>query len=461
MIENIYTNIPEKKEEYAACGRKPPKNVRQVGCFSGDLRIYLEDYVHTFTHWLIERDFSKRCLAVLVGEFAGSGQEKSVYACGAIALDGVCEEGPGEITSEQWAYVYETMKKYFAEKEIVGWFYGGTGFNAQEHEKMCGIHLDNFAGNDRIFMLYDYLEQEEAFYRYENGGLAKQTGYYIYYEKNTEMQNYMVDKKQGRTEREKVDDHAVNEMRALFGAAPGTEEKSDGRKADKRAEQPTDGSRLLYMFGIVVAAVAVVSGASVIYSQERLRGFEQTLDRFVGREIVGTGIPEQSSDGQSHNIFEDVNSQEVFHGADKSSTPIPTKEIIPSVSPTPSLIPDPTEKPESVDEKNQTKENNDEAGTEKEGTQNGNITEEHESGQEENTEKNNNSGEEKENGEKNETGEVNQDHVYQVYVVKPGDTLAGICMRKYGSTENLELIKKLNKLRDENLIYVNQELLLP
>ena len=42
-------------------------------------------------------------------------------------------------------------------------------------------------------MLLDTAEQEEAFFRYENNFLVRQSGYYIYYEKNIQMQNYMHD----------------------------------------------------------------------------------------------------------------------------------------------------------------------------------------------------------------------------------------------------------------------------
>ncbi|MDE7211801.1 MAG: LysM peptidoglycan-binding domain-containing protein [Lachnospiraceae bacterium] len=47
------------------------------------------------------------------------------------------------------------------------------------------------------------------------------------------------------------------------------------------------------------------------------------------------------------------------------------------------------------------------------------------------------------------------------YTVKPGDTLISICRKLYGNLENLEYIKGLNQLNDENLIYVDQELLVP
>ena len=52
-------------------------------------------------------------------------------------------------------------------------------------------HRKYFAGRDKILMLIDILEGEELFFIYEQGYLQKREGYYIYYEKNLAMQEYM------------------------------------------------------------------------------------------------------------------------------------------------------------------------------------------------------------------------------------------------------------------------------
>lgn len=53
------------------------------------------------------------------------------------------------------------------------------------------VHLDNFAGNDKVCFLSDRTEKEDGFYAYEQGNLEKQPGYYIYYEKNEKMKKYV------------------------------------------------------------------------------------------------------------------------------------------------------------------------------------------------------------------------------------------------------------------------------
>ena len=54
------------------------------------------------------------------------------------------------------------------------------------------IHLDNFAGNDKVCFVKDRAENEEGFYSYEQSGLGKQQGYYIYYEKNEKMKKLKI-----------------------------------------------------------------------------------------------------------------------------------------------------------------------------------------------------------------------------------------------------------------------------
>ena len=49
----------------------------------------------------------------------------------------------------------------------------------------------------------------------------------------------------------------------------------------------------------------------------------------------------------------------------------------------------------------------------------------------------------------------------RIYTVEAGDTLVGICRKFYGNLEQLEYIKNLNQINDENLIYIDQELVLP
>lgn len=62
-------------------------------------------------------------------------------------------------------------------------------------ELLVKVHLRHFGG-EKILMLMDPGEREDAFFRYDGGTMAKLTGYYIYYEKNSQMQTYMIERSQ-------------------------------------------------------------------------------------------------------------------------------------------------------------------------------------------------------------------------------------------------------------------------
>ncbi len=490
MIENVYSNMGGKEGEYPVSGRKPPKNVRQIGFFSGDFRIYLEDYVHTFTHWLAEQDHTKRCVAVFVGEFAKSEHAREVYAYGAVVAEHACDNEKIEMTAQVWTKIYETIKQFFPDGEIVGWFCGGTSFTEEEREEIKQVHLDHFAGTDRILMLYDFLDREEEFFRYEEEGMVRQDGYYIYYERNTEMQDYMIEQKQGKGSEEQVNDRAVQEVRARWGGTDKKEQEGDVPGERGSNASGDGGSRFFYTVGIVMSAVAIIAAASMLYNQERLKGFEQTLNRLIGNADEDTEPDAQETSGK-------VDGQKTGQGDGDGSMSweIPgkgdsRKEDGDSLEPTPGMdgeggnlqtptVPAPTvmAEPPTVTQAPDPAGDKDTSAREP-GEKDGDDSEKTD-GME--TDKN---GEEGKNGEDGTDGEKQPEDGpdgngsvqtaeiggpgpsvdtsdMEFYIVKPGDTLVGICRRLYGNLDNLEYIKGLNQLNNENLIYIDQELLVP
>ena len=55
-------------------------------------------------------------------------------------------------------------------------------------------------------MIHDNMERLESFWFFQAGQLVKQDGYYIYYDKNEDMQSYMIDHNQIESEESKYDD---------------------------------------------------------------------------------------------------------------------------------------------------------------------------------------------------------------------------------------------------------------
>lgn len=197
MIEVIY-----KEEKQEAQGNEGlfyiPRNIRQIGLVHENYKIYIEDYVYTFLVRLSrseeKTDSEKAQIAVLTGETKWCSGTSYLFIKGALMTEDM-EAAADHIdfTEEVWGKIHEEQEQYFKDQEIVGWFFSRPQLPMEMTELFNRVHLRYFGG-EKVLMLMEPLEREDAFFRYENSFMAKQSGYYIYYEKNSEMQAYMIDK---------------------------------------------------------------------------------------------------------------------------------------------------------------------------------------------------------------------------------------------------------------------------
>lgn len=172
-----------------------PKNIRQMGSPKGRHKIYVEDYVYTYLHNLAQKN--AKCAAVLLGKSQVSKDIRYTFVCGAVECGQAVFQWENIYLDESfWQYIYEEEQQYFSDTDIVGWFIGEQGKEAALSANIESAHRKYFAGRDKVLMLLDGVEQEEIFYVYEQGYLQKKEGYYLYYEKNLSMQEYMVSKKE-------------------------------------------------------------------------------------------------------------------------------------------------------------------------------------------------------------------------------------------------------------------------
>lgn len=389
---------------------KAPKNVRQIGKIEDGLRIYVEDYVKTYTKQMAETDYASRSIAVLVGEYRHVDDERNVFLYGAIKVE--TEEGQDYniFTEETWTLIYEKIKQYFPDAEIVGWYYGGTGFGPEDLDVLEQIHINNFAGRDKVLLTYDILEKDNSIYLYDGISMVLQSGYYIYYEKNLEMQSYMVDHKRIKREEEDVDDHATVKMRTILNEKKAPEKKEKEQKMILR---------LGYAAAGMVLVVTLIVGYTIIGNNERMKELEgdiQTMKNIFDKDPVDDikdNLSEENNDSvETSNDY--VESELVITPTNMPTdkpielTPTtavaqPTVEVQPTATPTPTIAPKPTEEPIMSFKPEQLVE----------------------------------------------------------YTIKSGDTLASISLRECGNYNYLSAIKELNAIEDEDVIYVGQVILIP
>lgn len=182
MIEIVYEKEKQKPEGNEGFFRIP-NNIRQIGEIRGTQKIYIEDYAYTYLCRISSENSHRGIAAILLGQANWKEGISYLFIKSAVALpDMEVTEEHLTFTQEIWNHVYEKNKEYFPEQEVVGWFLSIPGCAMELHEVICQTHLNHFGGNDKVLFVQEPLEKEEAFYRYEEGRMSRQPGFYVYYE---------------------------------------------------------------------------------------------------------------------------------------------------------------------------------------------------------------------------------------------------------------------------------------
>lgn len=269
MIEIVYDK-EELTEDNIFAGITLPKNIRQIGVPSGNRRIYIEDYVMTYLNQLANPNSTFARGAILVGETVKGENGEIVFISGALAAQNL-ELNLEETTfdGETWSYIYQEVKNYFPDLEVVGWFLSRMGFSTTVNDMIVQLHMDNFAGMDKVLYIMDALEGEDAFYMMEGDGLRRQSGYYIYYARNEAMQNFMIATKEDvepkqEDEVEQKDEAVLRNYRKIM------EERAKNAKMERM-------NRRLYAVcsGLIVAVLAL--GIAVFSNYQMLEKMEYKL----------------------------------------------------------------------------------------------------------------------------------------------------------------------------------------
>lgn len=226
MIEIVYEKEKQKPDGNEGYFRIP-NNIRQIGEITGTQKIYIEDYAYTYLCRISTENSNKGIAAILMGQSNWKDGNSYLFVKSAVALEDMeVSEEHLVFTQEIWNHVYEKNKEYFSEQEVVGWFLSIPGCSMELHEVICQTHLNHFGGNDKILLVREPLEKEEAFYRYEDGKMSRNTGFYVYYEKNEPMRNFLISQNAKQEKKtEDVDDSAVHTFRKKVEMKSEPEEK--------------------------------------------------------------------------------------------------------------------------------------------------------------------------------------------------------------------------------------------
>lgn len=287
MIEIVQqTTKTEDKLE-----NKLPKNIRQIGNPEKDFRIYMEDYVYTYLHPAqingMETGMLPRLL-ILLGEINHFSNRSCAFVSGALQVED--KEYPDmlpELNDRTWRQIHREMQQYFQNCEIVGWVLDIPGNTLEITVEMEEMHRRNFVSQYQFFFLMDSKEREEAFYTWKSGRLTRKEGYFIYYEKNPQMQEYMISRRE-----------------ALFGEQKKPEEVSDRAASNYRKmmmEKKENVSKqrtgiLSYLTSILTILVLCTVSVILLGNLRRMEDMEQTIS------VMSTVIESTEKDNPTNQV---------------------------------------------------------------------------------------------------------------------------------------------------------------
>lgn len=391
--------------------RSLPKNFRQIG-EPGTKKIYMEDYVYTYLNKLAQPGNLYARGAVLFGNSYQTSAGLCLFISGAAACQNFefdLEESV--FTEENWSEIYRVRDQFFPDMEIVGWFLSRMGFSVELNDKIIRTHMDNFSGENKVLYMIDALENEDAFYQFENYSLKKQRGYYIYYETNKEMKNYML--AEGEVEHNPEDKRRSATILRDSSVVKNYKKAMKQKKSLRQKTTPKFGPASLA--GVLVMVMVLFYGV-------------RSVQQFRQAENAEAVFQQQTVERQE--IGEETNQDLV----EKDTTTLVETE-------------------KTTEESSVT--------TQESQTQTTITTEEEKSSGTSSTEDEIETGADIFTQEEPDDVTESWSYIGNQYIVKQGDTLAGISMKIYQSYDYIDAIAQANQIENQDEIYPGQVLEMP
>ena len=162
-----------------------------------------------------------------------------------------------DFSEKIWAKIQEDQGKIFS----------GTGNNRlvfsrpqmyMETDELLTRSIFGILAVKKCLCLWNLQKKEEAFFFFVNGLMVRQRGYYIYYEKNPLMQEYMIEKNKDFAPEftENVSDEAVVSFRKII-------RNKKTKKAEKTEEKPQEEMERTSVFSYAATACLVLAVLAV------------------------------------------------------------------------------------------------------------------------------------------------------------------------------------------------------
>ena len=465
-----------------------PKNIRQIGQISGNQKIYLEDYVITYLRQILTPDENMRVM-ILYGHKEMIEDELYWFVNGAVEAQHDFFMEKTIIDEESWKKVNEMAGKFFPELTVMGWAITREDSTEDLEEQIMRTQRQFFRPDQKLYFEYITSDKTEALYLHEKGKRNMLSGYYIYYERNECMQNYMVSLRTRERHPEEMNaDHAARQFREVC-----QEKKQDLHK--KRSSAFATCVSLLLVMAILVI------GITMLNNYEKMQSMERVLYQISGKMDDATEVA-ADADAMQDQAVQDALLAENAQAADQTAEMAAGVQELPQAADTmeaaqtagtdaavdmsaaeqadPAMAEQTTDGQASAEQtagENMTAENQSDNGQAGDGqTANPNAaTEISDKPSAEtptatdmaaaDTDATENSGTNAsqtvdETAEQASTSQTNASQE-TVYMIKQGDTLAKICMQYYGSLSKMGEVCERNQIENKDSIYYGQKIVLP
>jgi len=179
-----------------------PSNIKQIGSIGSGLRIYMEDYVCTFLHQYATAGGYEERIAYLVGRNMLIDGQSFLFISGAIyGMYAEKVEGYMRFSHKSAEYAETMLEEHFPGLEIVGWMQSQPSYGTYLNQHYGSYHLRQFTKPYQVLFVTDPLERANAFYAANPRAITPADrlkdlgGYFVYYEKNINMHEYMLTNK--------------------------------------------------------------------------------------------------------------------------------------------------------------------------------------------------------------------------------------------------------------------------
>lgn len=431
VMEETTNGAKEEKNIYEY--NKYPKNVRQIGVPLPGQKIYLEDYVITYLKQCFVHA-QEPVVVLLLGKYGEQEAKEAVFLYGAMALEEEKILEKGGIEQETWDQVHQSIAENFPEAQVLGWACGVPMWSSNVDSQVRRLQKKEFARENRTLFLWDLSEKEEKIFLWQRSMLKEMSGYYVYFEKNPQMQNFMLDS----TEPESIDgdykDTVTVSMRHVI------EEKEEHKK----------NMQLLAYCGAVAAGIALLFGVhTMLDSTARIRKMEQTVDtltEYVGKQQEDVAAMSRQAQNTEDTVKEiPRQSAESVQTTDASSRRKTTEQAGEAVQQGDENAVIAQSGADKQDKEEIDKKTSPENGTDQKPTGAGKSA----------------AGTESKQSAGSRAKKTSIGSGTQSYIVRKGDTLSQIVWRQYHDLSYEKKIKKANGLKDADAIYEGQCIVLP